>query len=267
MPTGSSLTGGIQTWFSWRSTKTRPSTTRTTSKGPIESTGGSISKTHCAATSSIVLAFEKPPSRKGIANGDTVILDGGNNNWFAAYAYWYFKVYGHRDVRLLDGGRKKWELDGRPLSTRKVTRPATNYVASEPVSGIRAHRDEVVEQIGKKSIVDVRSPEEFSGKILAPAIFPQEQPQVGGHVPTAVNVPWSKTAADDGTFRSEDELRALYKDAGLDDTKDIIVYCRIGERSAHSWFVLHELLGYAQVQNYDGSWVEYGSLIGVPVEA
>jgi thiosulfate/3-mercaptopyruvate sulfurtransferase len=211
-------------------------------------------------------AFEKLLSEKGIANGDTVILYGGNNNWFAAYAYWYFKVYGHRDVRLLDGGRKKWELDGRPLSTQKVTRPATNYVASEPVSGIRAHRDEVVEQIGKKSIVDVRSPDEFSGKILAPAIFPQEQPQVAGHVPTAVNVPWSKTAADDGTFRSEDELRALYKDAGLDDTKGIIVYCRIGERSAHSWFVLHELLGYTQVQNYDGSWVEYGSLIGVPVE-
>ena len=173
-----------------------------------------------------------------------MILYGGNNNWFAAYAYWYFKLYGHRDVRLLDGGRKKWELDGRPLSSEKVTRPATDYVASEPVSGIRAHRDEVIEQIGRKNIVDVRSPDEFSGKILAPAHVPQEQPQVPGHVPTAVNVPWSKTAADDGTFLGEDALRALYKDAGLDDTKDIIVYCRIGERSAHSWFVLHELLGY-----------------------
>ncbi|MFF2108792.1 sulfurtransferase [Rhodococcus koreensis] len=211
-------------------------------------------------------SFENLLSERGIANGDTVILYGGNNNWFAAYAYWYFKLYGHRDVRLLDGGRKKWELDGRPLSSDIVARPATDYVASEPVSGIRAHRDEVIEQIGTKSIVDVRSPDEFSGKILAPAQFPQEQPQVPGHVPTAVNVPWSKAAADDGTFLGEGELRALYADAGLDDTKDIIVYCRIGERSAHSWFVLHELLGYPEVRNYDGSWVEYGSLVGVPVE-
>ncbi|WP_054245839.1 sulfurtransferase [Rhodococcus opacus] len=211
-------------------------------------------------------SFEKLLSERGIANGDTVILYGGNNNWFAAYAYWYFKLYGHRDVRLLDGGRKKWELDGRPLSSEKVTRPVTAYVASEPVSGIRAHRDEVIEQIGNKNIVDVRPPAEFSGTILAPAQFPQEQPQVPGHVPTAVNVPWSKAAADDGTFLSEDELRALYGGAGLDETKDIIVYCRIGERSAHSWFVLHELLGYPDVRNYDGSWVEYGSLVGAPVE-
>ncbi|MDI9976717.1 MULTISPECIES: sulfurtransferase [Rhodococcus] len=211
-------------------------------------------------------SFEKLLSERGIANGDTVILYGGNNNWFAAYAYWYFKLYGHRDVRLLDGGRKKWELDGRPLSSEAVTRPATDYVASEPVSGIRAHRDEVIEQIGRKNIVDVRSPDEFSGRILAPAHVPQEQPQVPGHVPTAVNVPWSKAAADDGTFLGEDALRALYGDAGLDETKDIIVYCRIGERSAHSWFVLHELLGYPDVRNYDGSWVEYGSLVGVPVE-
>ncbi|ANS28567.1 sulfurtransferase [Rhodococcus opacus] len=211
-------------------------------------------------------SFEKLLSERGIANGDTVILYGGNNNWFAAYAYWYFKLYGHRDVRLLDGGRKKWELDGRPLSSEKVTRPVTDYVASEPVSGIRAHRDEVIEQIGNKNLVDVRSPAEFSGTILAPAQFPQEQPQVPGHVPTAVNVPWSKAAADDGTFLSEDELRALYGGAGLDETKDIIVYCRIGERSAHSWFVLHELLGYPDVRNYDGSWVEYGSLVGAPVE-
>ncbi|MDI9949370.1 sulfurtransferase [Rhodococcus sp. IEGM 1305] len=211
-------------------------------------------------------SFEKLLSERGIANGDTVILYGGNNNWFAAYAYWYFKLYGHRDVRLLDGGRKKWELDGRPLSSEAVTRPATDYVASEPVSGIRAHRDEVIEQIGRKNIVDVRSPDEFSGRILAPAHVPQEQPQVPGHVPTAVNVPWSKASADDGTFLGEDALRALYGDAGLDETKDIIAYCRIGERSAHSWFVLHELLGYPDVRNYDGSWVEYGSLVGVPVE-
>ncbi|MHA4854038.1 MULTISPECIES: sulfurtransferase [unclassified Rhodococcus (in: high G+C Gram-positive bacteria)] len=211
-------------------------------------------------------SFEKLLSAKGIANSDTVILYGGNNNWFAAYAYWYFKLYGHRDVRLLDGGRKKWELDGRPLSSDDVSRPGTNYVASEPVSGIRAHRDEVIEQIGGSSIVDVRSPDEFSGKILAPAHYPQEQPQVAGHIPTAVNVPWSKTAADDGTFLGEDDLRALYADAGLDEVNDIIVYCRIGERSAHSWFVLHELLGYSEVRNYDGSWVEYGSLVGVPVE-
>ena len=211
--------------------------------------------------------FEALLSAKGIANDDTVVLYGGNNNWFADYAYWYFKVYGHRDVRLLDGGRKRWEIDGRPLSTDAVARPATQYVAQEPDKRLRAHRDEVVAAIGSANLLDVRSPQEFSGEILAPAHFPQEQPQVAGHIPTAVNVPWSKAAADDGTFLPDEELRELYAAAGLglDGDRETIVYCRIGERSAHSWFVLHELLGRPNVKNYDGSWVEYGSLVGVPI--
>jgi thiosulfate/3-mercaptopyruvate sulfurtransferase len=211
--------------------------------------------------------FEALLSRKGIAGDDTVILYGGNNNWFAAYAYWYFKVYGHRDVRLLDGGRKKWELDGRELSSDMVQRPATQYRAQEPDASVRAFRDEVVASIGTKTIVDVRSPDEFSGKIVAPAHFPQEQAQVAGHVPTARNVPWSKAANDDGTFKSDEQLRRLYGEASVDlNASETIVYCRIGERSAHTWFVLSELLDRPGVKNYDGSWVEYGSLVGVPIE-
>jgi len=211
--------------------------------------------------------FDALLSAKGIGNGDTVVLYGGNNNWFAAYAYWCFKVYGHADIKLLDGGRKRWELDGRPLTGDPVDRPANRYRAQELDPSIRAYRDEVVAAIGNQDILDVRSPQEFSGEILAPAHFPQEQPQVPGHIPTAVNVPWSKAAADDGTFLPDDQLRALYTEAGLDlDGRDTFVYCRIGERSAHSWFVLHELLAQPSVKNYDGSWVEYGSLIGVPVE-
>jgi thiosulfate/3-mercaptopyruvate sulfurtransferase len=204
-------------------------------------------------------------SERGISNDDTVVLYGGNNNWFAAYAYWYLKLYGHRDVRLMDGGRKKWELEARPLSTERVTRPATTYAAAEPDNDIRAFRDEVVAAIGTKSLVDVRSPDEFAGRLLAPAHLPQEQSQRGGHIPTAVNVPWSKAANDDGTFKSDDELRALYSQAGVDFDGDIIAYCRIGERSSHTWFVLQELLGQPKVKNYDGSWTEYGSLIGVPI--
>ncbi|MEV6064144.1 sulfurtransferase [Nocardia asteroides] len=205
-------------------------------------------------------------SARGIANDDTVVLYGGNNNWFAAYAYWYFKLYGHNDVKLLDGGRKKWELDGRPLSRDAVSRPATQYKASAPDNSIRAFRDEVIAAIGAKNLVDVRSPDEFSGKILAPAHLPQEQSQRAGHIPTAINVPWSKAANEDGTFRTDAELAELYKDAGLDGEKETIAYCRIGERSSHTWFVLQELLGHQNVKNYDGSWTEYGSLVGVPIE-
>ncbi|MBM0278700.1 sulfurtransferase [Micromonospora tarensis] len=209
--------------------------------------------------------FEALLSDRGISNDDTVILYGGNNNWFAAYAYWYFKLYGHRDVKLLDGGRKKWELDARPLVTAQVSRPATQYVAQEPDTSIRAFRDEVVAAIGTKNLVDVRSPDEFAGRLLAPAHLPQEQAQRAGHIPTAISVPWSKAANEDGTFRSDDELRRIYGDAGLDDGKETIAYCRIGERSSHTWFVLQELLGHRNVKNYDGSWTEYGSLVGVPV--
>ena len=210
--------------------------------------------------------FSKLLSDRGISNDDTVILYGGNNNWFAAYAYWYFKLYGHDNVKLLDGGRKKWELDGRPLSTDTVQRNTTSYTAKEPNNKIRAFRDEVIKAIGVKNLVDVRSPDEFSGKILAPAHLPQEQSQRPGHIPGAINVPWSKAANEDGTFKSDDALKRLYIEAGLDDSKETIAYCRIGERSSHTWFVLHELLGHGNVKNYDGSWTEYGSLVGAPIE-
>jgi thiosulfate/3-mercaptopyruvate sulfurtransferase len=211
--------------------------------------------------------FEALLSAKGIGNDDTVVLYGGNNNWFAAYAYWYFKLYGHDKVKLLDGGRKKWELDGRELSKETVSRPAASYTAKDQNLAIRAFRDETVAAIGHKNLIDVRSPDEFSGKLLAPAHLPQEQSQRGGHIPTALNVPWSKAANEDGTFRSDDELRALYvQEAGLDEGRDTIAYCRIGERSSHTWFALHELLGHQNVKNYDGSWTEYGSLVGVPIE-
>src|SRR3954453_18253745 len=181
-------------------------------------------------------------SERGISNDDTVVLYGGNNNWFAAYAYWYFKLYGHRDVKLLDGGRKKWELDNRPLVTDTVSREATNYVAQEQDLSLRAFRDEVVEAIGTKNLVDVRSPDEYAGRLLAPAHLPQEQAQRAGHVPTSVNVPWSKNANDDGTIKSDEELKALYDEVGFDGSRDTIALCRIGERSSLPWFVLHELL-------------------------
>ncbi|TWH21383.1 sulfurtransferase [Prauserella rugosa] len=210
--------------------------------------------------------FEKLLSSKGISNDDLVILYGGNNNWFAAYAYWYFKLYGHDKVKLLDGGRKKWELDGRELVKDVPERPTTNYQASEQDLSLRAFRDEVVEAINTKNLVDVRSPDEFSGKLLAPAHLPQESAQRGGHIPSALNVPWAQTANEDGTFKTAEELKELYEQAGLDTSKATIAYCRIGERSSHTWFALHELMGLQDVKNYDGSWTEYGSLVGVPVE-
>ncbi|GAA5170266.1 sulfurtransferase [Pseudonocardia eucalypti] len=210
--------------------------------------------------------FEKLLSEKGIGNDDQVVLYGGNNNWFAAYAYWYFKLYGHDKVQLLDGGRKKWELDGRTLTKDVPARQQTSYSAKEPDLTIRAFRQEAIDAIGVKNLVDVRSPDEFSGKILAPAHLPQEQSQRPGHIPTAINVPWSKAANEDGTFKSDDDLRELYAEAGLDGSKPTIAYCRIGERSSHTWFVLRELLGHGDVKNYDGSWTEYGSLVGAPIE-
>jgi thiosulfate/3-mercaptopyruvate sulfurtransferase len=209
--------------------------------------------------------FEALLSSRGVSNDDTIVLYGGNNNWFAAYAYWYFKLYGHADVKLLDGGRKKWELDSRELTDELPTRSETSYTAQEQDRSIRAFRDEVGEAIGRQNLVDVRSPDEYAGRLLAPAHLPQEQAQRAGHIPTAANVPWSKAANDDGTFKSDDELRELYTEAGVDWDKDTIAYCRIGERSSHTWFVLKELLGQQNVKNYDGSWTEWGSLVGVPV--
>jgi len=211
-------------------------------------------------------SFEKLLSDKGISNDQTVVLYGGNNNWFAAYAYWYFKLYGHTDVRLLDGGRKKWELDSRELTSDAPAREKTSYTAQDQDRSIRAFRDEVEASIGAKNLIDVRSPDEFSGKLLAPAHLPQEQSQRGGHIPTAANIPWSKAANEDGTFKSDEELKALYSEAGVELGKDTIAYCRIGERSSHTWFALHELLGEPNVKNYDGSWTEWGSLVGVPIE-
>ncbi len=204
-------------------------------------------------------------SAKGVANDQTIVLYGGNNNWFAAYAYWFITYHGHDDVRLLDGGRKKWELDARELTKEVPERPRTDYKAKDGDENIRAYRDEVVASIGAKNLIDVRSPDEYAGRLLAPAHLPQEQSQIPGHVPTALNVPWSKTANDDGTFRSDDELKELYGEAGFDFGKETIAYCRIGERSSHTWFVLQEILGQPGVKNYDGSWTEYGSLRAVPV--
>jgi thiosulfate/3-mercaptopyruvate sulfurtransferase len=204
-------------------------------------------------------------SERGIGNDHTVVLYGGNNNWFAAYAYWVLTIYGHRDVRLMDGGRKKWELEARPLTAEAPARERTTYVASEPDWSLRALRDQVLASIGSSNLIDVRSPDEYTGRLLAPAHLPHEQSQRAGHIPTAVNVPWSRASNDDGTFRSDEELRRIYTDAGVDEGKPTITYCRIGERSAYTWFVLRELLGLDEVSNYDGSWTEYGSLVGVPV--
>ncbi len=209
--------------------------------------------------------FEALLSERGVSNDDTVVLYGGNNNWFAAYAFWYFKLYGHADVKLMDGGRKKWELDSRELTAELPTRAATTYVAQEQDHSIRAFRDETIAAIGVQNLVDVRSPDEYAGRLLAPAHLPQEQSQRAGHVPTSVNVPWSKNANDDGTFKSDEDLTKLYDEVGFDQDKDTIALCRIGERSSLTWFVLSELLGRKNVKNYDGSWTEYGSLVGVPI--
>jgi len=205
-------------------------------------------------------------SQAGVEDDTTVVLYGGNNNWFAAYAYWLLKYRGFDNVRLLNGGRQKWELDGRELVAEVPAFDKSGFQiigASRPE--FRALRDEVLSNVGSATFVDVRSPEEFSGEKLAPDHLPQEQPYVGGHVPGAKNIPWSKAANDDGTFKAEKELRALYEGEGvLED--DVIAYCRIGERSSHTWFVLYELLGHTGAKNYDGSWTEYGSLVDVPVE-
>jgi thiosulfate/3-mercaptopyruvate sulfurtransferase len=202
---------------------------------------------------------------RGVRDTQTIVLYGGNSNWFAAYAFWLLTLRGARRVRLLDGGRKKWELESRPMVTDVVTRPATAYKLGDQQPRLRVLRDDVLIK-DKATLVDVRSPAEFSGEVLAPPHLPQEQPQVPGHIPGARNIPWSKAANEDGSFKSVDELRALYQGAGVLPDGEVITYCRIGERSAHTWFVLTELLGYPNVRNYDGSWTEYGSLVGVPVE-
>jgi thiosulfate/3-mercaptopyruvate sulfurtransferase len=206
-------------------------------------------------------------SRAGVEGDTTVVLYGGNNNWFAAYAYWILKLRGFDNVKLLNGGRKKWELESRELTQEKPSlKEAAFKVKGKAQEGIRALRDEVMKKLGKSALVDVRSPEEFRGEKLAPDHLPQEQAQVPGHIPGAANIPWAKAANDDGTFKSADELKSLYEGAGVTPDKEVIAYCRIGERSSHTWFALKELLGYKNVKNYDGSWTEYGSLVGAPVE-
>jgi thiosulfate/3-mercaptopyruvate sulfurtransferase len=207
-------------------------------------------------------------SQKGIAPEDAIIVYGDNNNWFAAWFVWNLKYFGHKDARLMNGGRKKWQEEGRELVTDVPAPNAATYKASQPDRAIRAFRDEVLGQLGKAGVtlVDVRSPKEFSGELLAPENLPQEGAQRGGHIPGAVNVPWAQAVQEDGTFKSADELRNLYGAQGVTPDKAVIAYCRIGERSSHTWFVLHYLLGYPNVRNYDGSWTEWGSLIGAPIE-
>ena len=205
----------------------------------------------------------------GVDDDTTIVLYGDNNNWFAAWAYWQLRYHGVDNVRLLDGGRIKVEADGLPLTTDAPTHAGGSISVPDATrEELRAYRDSVIEGIGSddRDLVDVRSPEEFSGELAAPAHLPQEAAQRRGHIPGAVNVPWSKAVAEDGTFKPIDELRELYGSKGVDGTSEVVAYCRIGERSSHTWFVLHELLGYPNVRNYDGSWTEYGSLVGVPIE-
>jgi len=205
---------------------------------------------------------------KGISSDQTIVFYGGNNNWFAAYAYWLCKLRGIDNVTLLDGGRMKWRLEDRPLTTKETEPSRGTFQSGSDRPELRAARDELIDVAikGDGLMVDVRSPGEFSGEVMAPSHLPQEQPYVAGHVPGAANIPWSQAANEDGTFKSVDELRDLYGDKGITGDGTVIAYCRIGERSSHTWFVLSELLGFPNVKNYDGSWTEYGSLVGVPVE-
>ena len=213
-------------------------------------------------------ALEQLLGESGITNDTNIVLYGDNNNWFAAYAYWALKYYGHDKVQLVDGGRVKWEKEGRPYTTDEPSPEKTNFkFHGSPREDLRAYRDHVQSKIGKAGLVDVRSPKEYSGELLAPENLPQEGAQRGGHIPTAVSIPWATAVnAEDGTFKSNDELKKIYGGQGIVPNKEVIAYCRIGERSAHTWFVLHELLGYPDVRNYDGSWTEWGSSIRVPIE-
>ncbi|MDF2751451.1 MAG: sulfurtransferase [Gaiellaceae bacterium] len=212
--------------------------------------------------------FERLLGERGIGNDTTVVLYGDKNNWFAAYAYWYLKIYGHADVRILDGGRQKWIDEGRELTTEAPAAQRAAYTAQERDESIRVYRDEVLAGLGRdgRALVDVRSPQEYAGELLAPPGYEQEGASRGGHIPTAQSVPWAQAVRDDGTFKPADELRELYGGKGVTPDKEVLAYCRIGERSAHTWFVLRELLGYENVRNYDGSWTEWGNLVDVPIE-
>jgi thiosulfate/3-mercaptopyruvate sulfurtransferase len=211
-------------------------------------------------------AFERLMSERGISNDTTLVLYGDKNNWFAAYAYWYLKIYGHKDVRILDGGRQKWIDEGRELTPDAPSIKSGSYSARDRDETIRARRDAVLTSLGRDSLVDVRSPQEYAGDLIAPPGYEQEGAQRGGHIPTAQSIPWAQAVRDDGTFKSAGELRELYAGKGVTPDRAVTAYCRIGERSAHTWFVLRELLGYEDVKNYDGSWTEWGNLVDVPIE-
>jgi thiosulfate/3-mercaptopyruvate sulfurtransferase len=213
--------------------------------------------------------FERLMASRGIANDTTVVFYGDKNNWYACYSLWLFKLYGHKDCRIMNGGRAKWIAEGRPLSREVPKYAPARYTASEPNLAIRAFRDRVMDFVGatgKRALVDVRSPQEYSGELLHMVNYPQEGAQRGGHIPGARSIPWAKAAREDGTFKSAEELRALYSGEGIMPDKEVVAYCRIGERSSHTWFVLTYLLGFEKVQNYDGSWTEWGSMVGVPIE-
>jgi thiosulfate/3-mercaptopyruvate sulfurtransferase len=212
--------------------------------------------------------FEELCSRLGISNDTTVVFYGDKSNWFATYALWLFRYYGHENVRIMNGGRLKWEKEGRPMTQEVPSYPQTDYTAQPPNAAVRAFRDDVFEHLNSHApLVDVRSPQEYSGELLAMPNYPQEGAMRGGHIPGAVNIPWSRAVNEtDSTFKSPEELRALYENQGLDPSQDIIAYCRIGERSSHTWFVLTYLLGYPNVRNYDGSWTEWGNLVNAPIE-
>ena len=210
--------------------------------------------------------FEQLLGGSGIGNDTRVILYGDNNNWFAAWAYWQMKYYGHDNVQIMNGGRAKWLAEGRPTTTDAPSHAAQSYTAQAPDASIRALRDDVRAALGSSVLVDVRSPAEFSGELLAPENLPQEGSQRGGHIPGAVNIGWAQAVNEDATFKTADELNEIYGGRGVTADKDVIAYCRIGERSSHTWFVLKELLGYPNIRNYDGSWTEWGSGVGLPIE-
>jgi thiosulfate/3-mercaptopyruvate sulfurtransferase len=212
--------------------------------------------------------LEELLSKNGVTPSTTIVAYGDNNNWFAAWFFWLLKYYGHKDVKLMNGGRAKWIAEKRPLSNDTATYARTEYRAGTPDASIRALRDYVLDKVvsGSERIVDVRSPREYAGELLAPENLPQEGAQRGGHIPGAQNIPWATAVAEDGRFKSADELKSIYSAKGIDGSGETIAYCRIGERSAHTWFVLRYLLGHERVRNYDGSWTEWGSLIGVPIE-
>ena len=213
--------------------------------------------------------MESLMGESGISNDTTVVLYGDNNNWFATYAFWQMRMYGHGDLKIMDGGRQKWIDEGREVTTDAPNVQATSYTASNPDTSIRATRDYVLgvaSTDNNTGLVDVRAPEEFDGTLLAPAHLPQEGSQRGGHIPGAANVPWASAVAEDGTFKSVEELREIYEGKGITGEGETIAYCRIGERSSHTWFVLSQILGHGKVRNYDGSWTEYGSIVGAPIE-